>query len=441
MSFMIEQIVDMEARYLGCILVEGSLIHHATLKKSDFLKPEHQAIYSALHRLRREGKDVNIVSFVELGEKVVEECGGFSYIDQVANSVLSVHEFEQLQAIIRQNAVTRQVLQLTSQFQAEAQTTLSAEPLQKFIDQVSKIEVGTSRKTISFQEKVRQRVEEHTRMAAQGLSGIDTGFQELNRVTDGWQPGDLVYIGARPSMGKTAFVINSFLRAALKNQDIFVTFFSIEMATGQIIDRLIAALGGINLFKLRNPNKHFTESDEWHRYTNAVGILEGLNIDIRDENTLPEIRAAVRQNWHRHSDKRHIVFIDYLTLIRPVYPRPNRHHEIEEISRGLKDIARDFNIPVVTLAQLNRSVEQRQNKRPMLSDLRESGSIEQDADLVLFLYRDDYYNPDTQNKGIVEILIPKNRNGEAGTYIELFFDREKNVFTDLVREREAEALA
>lgn len=436
MSFMIEQLLDIEAQYLGCILVEGSLIDLATLKPGDFLKSEHQAIYSALHRLKREGKDINIVSLVELGEKVLEKCGGFSYVDQVANSVVSIHEFEHLQDLIRQNAITRHVLELANQFRTEAETTISADPLRRFIDKVSKIDLGTARKTTSFQEKLRQRVHEHTNMQETGLSGVDTGFVELNRVTDGWQPGDLIYIGARPSMGKTAFVINSFLKAAMKDKNLFVTFFSIEMATGQIIDRLIAAVGGINLFKMRNPHKHFTSDDEWHRYTIAVGILESLNLDIRDENTLPDIRAAVRQNMSKHKDKKHIVFIDYLTLIRPIHPRPSRHHEIEEISRGLKDIARDFNIPVITLAQLNRSVEQRQNKRPMLSDLRESGAIEQDADLVLFLYRDEYYNPNTNAKGIVEVLIPKNRNGEAGTYVELYFNKETNVFSDLAKEVE-----
>lgn len=438
MSFMIDQILDLEARYLGCILVEGSLIHQATLKEDDFLKAEHRAIYSAFRRLQNNGKPINIVSLVELGEKTVEKCGGFSYIDQIAESIVSIHEFEYLQDLIRQNAITRHVIELATQFQAEAKSTLSVDPLRRFLDQMAKIDLGTARRTVPFKEKLRQRIHQHAEMQADGLSGIDTGFTELNRVTDGWQKGDLIYIGARPSMGKTAFVINSFLRAARRNKNLHVTFFSIEMGTSQIIDRLIAAVGGINLFKLRNPKKYFTEPDEWHRYTTAAGILEQLNLDIRDENSVQDMRAAVRRNIALHPDRDHVVFIDYLTLIRPIHHRPSRHHEIEEISRSLKDMARDLDIPVIALAQLNRSVEQRQNKRPMLSDLRESGSIEQDADLVLFLYRDDYYNPDSEHKGIVEVLIPKNRNGESGTYIELFFDRTKNVFTDLVREREAE---
>src|SRR5690606_13724336 len=230
--------------------------------------------------------------------------------------------------------------------------------------------------------------------------------------------------------------INSFLRAASRNPNLHVTFFSIEMGEGQIIDRLIASLGGLNLFKMRNPKKHFKTDDEWDRYSNAIGILEKLNLDIRDENTVQDMRAAVRRNISQKPNHDHIVFIDYLTLIRPTHSKQSRHHEIEEISRSLKDMARDFNIPVVVIAQLSRSVEQRQNKRPMLSDLRESGAIEQDADMVLFLYRDEYYNPDTDARGIVEVLIPKNRNGEAGTFIELYFDKETNVFTDLAREVE-----
>ena len=436
LSFLYEQLINIEAEYLGCIILEGSLIDQASLSPNDFVKAEHRALYQALHDLKNKEKEINIVTLVELGEEVLNKCGGFSYIERLPSIVASVHAFENLQRMIKRSAITRKVMELTNKFNAEARTTLSDEPLKQLLDELSKIEIGTTRDTLSFKEKLSRRVQQHTEMPTQGLSGIDTGFSELNRVTDGWQRSDLVYIGARPSMGKTAFVINSFLRAATRNPNLHVTFFSIEMGEGQIIDRLIASLGGLNLFKMRNPKKHFKTDDEWDRYSNAIGILEKLNLDIRDENTVQDMRAAVRRNISQKPNHDHIVFIDYLTLIRPTHPKQSRHHEIEEISRSLKDMARDFNVPVVVIAQLSRSVEQRQNKRPMLSDLRESGAIEQDADMVLFLYRDEYYNPDTDARGIVEVLIPKNRNGEAGTFIELYFDKETNVFTDLAREVE-----
>ncbi|QZT34009.1 replicative DNA helicase [Caldalkalibacillus thermarum TA2.A1] len=430
---MFEQIVNIEAQYLGCIVLDNSLIGQANLQPTDFAKGEHRMLYQAFLDLNKQGKSIDPVSLLELGEDTLQRCGGWEYIGQVIGTVASVHAFENLQRMIKNNAKTRQVLEYASQFQLEARGTLSDEPLRDFLDKVSKIELGTSRETKSFKEKLMQRIQEHSEMKAEGLSGIDTGFIELNRVTDGWQKTDLIYIGARPSMGKTAFVINSFLRALRSNPNLHVTFFSLEMGWGQIVDRFIASIGGLNLFKMRNPNKHFKSQDEWDRYTKAYGILEKLNIDVRDENTIQDMRAAVRRNISQYPERDHIVFIDYLTLIKPAHPRQSRHHEIEEISRSLKDMARDFNIPVVVLAQLSRAVEQRQNKRPMLSDLRESGAIEQDADMVLFLYRDEYYNPDTSQKGIVEVLIPKNRNGEAGTFVELYFNKETNRFEDLTR--------
>jgi replicative DNA helicase len=425
-----ELAVQNEQYFLGCILSDPSLLDETILNPSHFIHPQHKELFKTMLSLKKEGGEVSLVALTMLGQSTLMKFGGVSYLSQLINSVPSVHGFKSYEKNILVFYTVQTAINYANEFLEKTKETHKIQDLTQFISEISKLEADTVTPSVSFKDKLYQRVQQHLNSNSNGLSGTHTGFLSLNQLTDGWQPGDLIVIGARPSMGKTAFALNSALNAC-KTANVKVTFFSIEMTEEAIIDRLIATEGKINLMKLRNINKHFTDS-EHDRYQEAVGRLESLDIDIRErENTVPAMRAVVRRNIKAAPDKKHVVMIDYLTLIKATESKPTRHAEVEEIVLELKQMAKDFNIPVIVLAQLSRLLEQRKDKRPMLSDLRESGAIEQAADMVMFLYRDDYYNPESEHKGITELLIAKNRNGKTGTLMMRFF-KETNTFTEVL---------
>jgi replicative DNA helicase len=423
--------VQNEQYFLGCILSDPSLLDETVLSPNHFIYPQHKELFKTMLSLKKQGEEVSLVALTMLGESTIMKIGGVSYLSQLMNSVPSVHGFKSYEKNILAFYTVQTAINYANEFLEKTKETHKIQDLTQFISEISKLEADTVAPSVSFKDKLYQRVQQHLSSNPNGLSGTHTGFLSLNQLTDGWQPGDLIVIGARPSMGKTAFALNSALNAC-KKANVKVTFFSIEMTEEAIIDRLIATEGKINLMKLRNINKHFTDS-EHDRYQEAVGRLESLDIDIREkENTVPAMRAVVRRNIKAAPDKKHVVMIDYLTLIKATESKPNRHTEVEEIVLELKQMAKDFNVPVIVLSQLSRLLEQRKDKRPMLSDLRESGAIEQAADMVMFLYRDDYYDPESEHKGITELLIAKNRNGKTGTLMMRFF-KETNTFTEVLR--------
>ena len=262
-----------------------------------------------------------------------------------------------------------------------------------------------------------------------GLTGIATGFKDLDELTSGLQKSDLVLVAARPSMGKTAFTLNIAAYAALHESS--VAFFSLEMSKEQLVQRMLCSEGGIDSQRLRTGK---LEDEEWERLIHTADKLSKAKIYIDDTPgiTVMELRSKARRLKAEHGLD--LVIIDYLQLMQGRVSRggDNRQQEISEISRSLKALARELNVPVVALSQLSRGVESRQVKKPMLSDLRESGSLEQDADIVMFLYREDYYDQDTENKNITEVIIAKHRNGAIGT-VSLFFQKEFTKFRDLSR--------
>ena len=424
----IELAVQNECYYLGSILKDNSLFDEAMLKPKHFLNPKNRSLYQAMIDLKKAGKDISVIALAHLGESKNIQFGGSEYLGELMNGVPSTNAFKTYERYILDYWTIEEAQVYANEFLENTKETFDIDDLQTLIQNVNYLESQTVRENTSFRELLVRRYQEHEATPANKLSGTDTGFMTLNALTDGWQPGEIIIIGARPSMGKTAFALNGILNACEKS-DVMATFFSIEMAKGQIVDRLLATKGKINLMKMRNPNKHFNE-DERNRYTKAIGELEGLNIDIRDESSVPEMRAVMRRNVKNNPDLKHVAYIDYLTLIKATKEKQSRHHEVEEIVQDLKQMAKDFNVPVIVLAQLSRNLEQRNNKKPMMSDLRESGAIEQAADGILFLYREDYYSKDAR-EGLTEILIAKQRNGKTGV-IDMDFVRETNTFREVV---------
>lgn len=418
-----------ECYSLGCFLNDASLLDETTLLPSHFLDPRNKELFKLMNQVKESGENPDILSLSQLGESTLMKIGGRDNLFNLLKSVPSYHAFETYQQKIIDFHVIQSAINISKEFLDTSVERHHIKDLQTFLEEVSKLEISTVRKNESFKQLLFERSQKHFDSPTKGLSGVHTGFMNINLFTDGWQPSDLVIVAARPSMGKTALVLNSILEGCKKDK-IFATFFSIEMSKGQLVDRLIAMQGGINLKKMRNPNKTFTD-DEWDRYTNAMTALEKLPLDIRDEYTVPTIRAAIKRNLKEYPDRKHVVAIDFLTLIRHLNPSGNSHKDLSDIIRELKQICKDLDIPMVVLAQLNRGVESRPDKRPNMSDIGESGTIEQIADLIAFLYRDEYYNPDTETPGITELIIAKNRNGSTGT-VKLKFIKETNVFRDVV---------
>ncbi|MGD7007594.1 replicative DNA helicase [Metabacillus sp. 84] len=419
-----------EAMFLGCILKDPTLLDESTVLPHQFLSSGHQEIYKSMQDLLKEGKEISMLSLMQLGESKVAKFGGRNYLADLIAGVPSIHGFNGFQQNVLSFHVVQEAQDAVKEFLERTKETHKVKDLSLLIKEVSELEGSTVKNHQSFKQKLADRVSEHLESLKTGLSGINAGFLNLNKFTDGWQKTDLIIVAARPSMGKTAFVLNSFMNGLRKDPDTFGTFFSIEMAEGPVIDRMIAMQGGINLMKMRNPNKTFVD-DEWERHSKAIGIIENMNFDIRRENTIPEIRAAIRRNIRNHPDKKHVVGLDFLTLIRHMNPSGNKHHDISDIVIDLKNIAVEFKVPFIVISQLSRGVEARQDKRPNMSDLTESGTIEQIADVIALLYRDDYYNKDTDLKNIVEVNFAKNRQGQTGT-LNFKFQKATNVFTEVL---------
>lgn len=418
-----------ECYALGCFLNDSSLLDETTLLPAHFLDPNNKELFNLMKRMKESGENPDILSISQLGDSTLGRVGGRDNLFTLLQSVPSYHAFDSYQQRIKDFHVIQSAVNISKEFLDTSVERHHIKDLQKFLESVTQLEVSTVRKNASFKELLIERSQKHYDSPTKGLSGVNTGFLNINMFTDGWQPSDLIIVAARPSMGKTALVLNSILEGC-KKDDIFATFFSIEMSKGQLVDRLIAMQAGINLKKMRNPNKTFIDN-EWDKYTDALSTLQNLPLDIRDEYTVPTIRAAIKRNMKDYPDKKHVVAIDFLTLIHHLNPSGNSHKDLSDIIRELKQICKDLDIPMVVLAQLNRGVESRQDKRPNMSDIGESGTIEQIADLIAFLYRDEYYNPDTETPGITELIIAKNRNGSTGT-IKLKFIKETNVFRDVI---------
>jgi len=431
------QNIEAEQAVLGAMLIEREAISKVAelLRSEDCYREAHRLIFTAMLELFNKNDAVDMVTVIEFlrkGDKL-EAAGGISYITSLANSVPTAANVMYHARIVEEKALLRQLINAatniaTQGYEGSEDVSAILDGAEKSILAVSSRRLGgefTPIKSIIFDAftKIEQLY------ASKGsITGLSTGFKDLDRLTSGLQPSDLILIAARPSMGKTAFVLNIAQNIGIKEKKA-VAFFSLEMSKEQLVQRMLCAESTIDSQRLRIGE---LEPNDWTKLVNGADRLSAAPIFIDDTSgiTVMEMRSKARRLKIEHDLQ--LIIIDYLQLMQGSGKKgsENRQQEISEISRSLKGLAREIGVPVIALSQLSRSVESRQVKKPMLSDLRESGSLEQDADIVAFLYRDDYYNPDSDQKNITEVIIAKHRNGPVDT-VQLFFHKQFTKFSDL----------
>ena len=433
------QNIEAEQAVLGAMLIEKEAIARVTelLKGGDFYREAHRLIFEAMLDLYNRNEAVDMITVIELlkREDNLEKVGGIAYVTSLANSVPTAANVHYHAKIVEEKALLRQLIQTSTKiaalgYEGSEEVSQIVDQAEKMILEVSNRRIGgdfTPIKSIVLDAfgKIEQLYESRG-----GITGLATGFKDLDRLTSGLQKSDLILVAARPSMGKTAFTLNIASNVPIREKKA-VAFFSLEMSKEQLVQRMLCAEASIDSQKLRIGE---LEDDDWTKLINAADRLSGAPIFIDDTAGISvlEMRSKARRLKVEHDLS--LIIIDYLQLMQGSGGKggENRQQEISEISRSLKGLARELGVPVVALSQLSRSVESRQVKKPMLSDLRESGSLEQDADIVAFLYREDYYNPDTENKNITEIIVAKHRNGPVDS-VQLFFHKQFTRFADLTR--------
>jgi replicative DNA helicase len=423
------EVLNAEQALLGCIIKQGELIKEVVLKEDYFADTRHQLIFQAMKQIESKGEVIDIVSLTIYLEQFLSFTST-DYLADMSKSVPSVYNFKSYEDYIVKAYKLRKTKELIRKSE-EIHSIKDLDKLQEILLSAKDTLEEKNLKSFNMIETLMEIQEDAERNRAD-INGMPTGYEDLDKLLDGWKEEDLNIIGARPSVGKTAFMLALVNNAA--ERGCYVDVFSLEMSAKLLLNRMICMIGRIDSMKLKNPYKRFSEKD-WTRLSNAQGILSKYrdNIYISDSSspTIQDIWSRVKQSKRDYPGKRHLVIIDYLTLIKGS-GRRERHLEIGEISRSLKSMARELGVSVIVLAQLSRKVEQRQDKRPMLSDLRDSGEIEQDADTITFLHRDDYYDADSEVKNVIEIIVAKNRNGPLGK-AELAFLKEYNAFLSLAR--------
>ncbi len=431
------QNIEAEQAVLGAIFLQPSSLTLASelLIPDDFYRAAHQKIYNAMLELSDKGEPVDLVTVTsELADvNLLEEVGGVSYLSDLANSAPTAANIEYYGKIVEEKSILRRLIRTATTI---AQDGYSREDeVEVLLSEAEKtiMEVAQRKNAGAFQNIKDVLVQTYDNIETLhdrkgDVTGIPTGFIELDRMTAGFQRNDLIIVAARPSVGKTAFALNIAQNVATKTDE-NVAIFSLEMGADQLVMRMLCAEGNIDAQRLRTGS---LTAEDWGKLTMAMGSLSdsGIYIDDTPGIRVGDIRAKCRRL--KQESGLGMVLIDYLQLIQGNGRTDNRQQEVSEISRSLKELARELKVPVIALSQLSRGVEQRQDKRPMMSDIRESGSIEQDADIVAFLYRDDYYDKESENKNIIEIIIAKQRNGPVGT-CSLAFVKEYNKFVNLER--------
>ena len=432
--------VEAEQSVLGGIFLDpGAWDKIADLiNEQDFYRFEHRLIYRHIARLTEHAKPVDVITVAESLEAnaELEKAGGLAYLGSLAQNVPSAANIRRYAEIVRERAVMRKLAEVGSEIATSAYNPAGRDAdqlLDEAESRVFEIAEAGERGRQGFTPlpplltKVVERIETlYGRDNSTDVTGVASGFTDLDRMTSGLQPGELIIVAGRPSMGKTAFAINIAENVALEGCKP-VAIFSMEMGGTQLAMRMIGSVGKLNQHDLRTGR---LQDDDWPRLTHALGRLNDAAIFIDETAALNslELRSRARR-LHRQNNGLGLIIIDYLQLMSSPSSKAseNRATEISEISRSLKGLAKELHVPVIALSQLNRSLEQRPNKRPMMSDLRESGAIEQDADLILFIYRDEVYDKDSPDKGKAEIIIGKQRNGPIGK-IELTFRGEYTRF-------------
>lgn len=393
-----------EKSILGTMLQENYLITDVHIEAEFFNSHVHRNIFNAMNELVRAGKSVDYISLLTTREPV--ELGGANYVADLkkyANAV-KFDDYREILVDYWRDGKKRSIL-----VQAQAEDW-SLEDILKALDKLQDDETDVE---TSIRPKIAA-MAERPWVQSQVKKGVTTGLTDLDKALNGFQKQELIIIAARPSMGKTDMMNHLVLQAGWAGYLPIV--FSLEMSEATLLDRLLAVTGNYSRLKMRDPYSHFTaeQKDKW---TSTIGMLDEADIHIDDRAGLKvgQIKAQARKIMKRNPHKQPIIFVDYLQIIRPDNPKADSTKQVGQISWDLKQMAKEFDCPVVCLSQLNRGTEDKQDKRPMLSNLRDSGNIEQDADVIAFLYREDYYHKDTDSKNILEIIVSKNRNGPTGT--------------------------
>jgi len=427
--------LDAEKSVLGAILLNDECINQVqeALIPEDFYSPAHKTIYEAILECAKKFKRIDLVTLQDELKKGgrLENIGGIVYLVSLQEDIPSLGLVDQHCKIIKEKALLRELIEsatgIITNCYSQDDKNISA-----VLDEAEKTIFNISNKRTSHSfvqlniwlKKTFQHLSD-IKSTSKGITGIPSGYRRLDKMSSGFQKGDFIVLAARPSMGKTALALSIVANAA--NNDTSVGFFSLEMSAEQLTLRLLSSESGIALHNIRNAT---ITSEEWVEITNVAARLAEMKIFIDDTAMLSimDLRARARKLKKEHDVQ--LLVIDYLQLLHSSRRHENRHQEVSEISRSLKALSKELDVPIISLSQLSRAVDSRMDKRPMLSDLRESGAIEQDADLIMFLYRDIVYNAEAENPALTELIVGKQRNGPTGTVF-LHFARELTKFEDM----------
>lgn len=437
----IPQNPEAEKSLLGAVLIDEEILADIADKihAADFYDPRHERVFSAMLRLYEKHSPVDLLTLTEELRKSddLKIVGGAAYLSELTNYVPSSAHAVSYAEIVASAAVRRRLIKAGATISELAFS--DAEEVSEILsraeaDLYSVSEASEKSDLVSIESILTEsfdRMEELHRDKNK-LRGVKTNFRDLDKLTAGLQKSDLIILAARPSMGKSTLAQNIAYNVATKEQKA-VLIFNLEMSNSQTVDRMLAEAAGVDSWNIRTGN---LSDDDFSKISEAMGEMAEAQIYFDDTPGLSVLEMRTKARRQAHKTPLGLIIVDYLQLMSGTkYGSDNRVQEVSEISRGLKLIARELDVPVVALSQLSRTVETRPDKRPMLSDLRESGSIEQDADLVMFLYREDYYNPDTDRKHIAELLLSKHRNGPTGK-VDLYFNPERLRFMTLDKRSE-----
>jgi len=417
--------VEAEQSLIGGLLIDNSAWDRIAdvVREMDFYRDDHRRIFRHIGKLIQRGRPADVVTVYESIEQSneIDQTGGLAYLGEIANTTPSAANIRRYAEIVRERAILRQLVTVGDEIAGNALNPAGRDVKQLLDDAERRIfEIAESGQRdssgfVPIQPLLGEVVERMEALLARDnpsdITGVPTGFVDLDRMTSGLQAGDMIVVAGRPSMGKTAFALNiaEHVGVVLRQP---VAIFSLEMSGPQLATRFLSSVGRIDQSKLRTGR---LTDDEWARLTDALGKLHEAPIHIDETGAInsTDLRARARR-LHRQFGKLGLIVIDYLQLMSSNGYGENRATEISEISRSIKALAKELQVPIIALSQLSRKVEERTDKRPLMSDLRESGAIEQDADIIMMMYREEYYNADTQNKGEAEVIIGKHRNGPVG---------------------------
>jgi len=431
------QAVDAERALLGGLLQQPDELLAVTevVKGDDFYRPEHGALYELLVQMSAKGETIDLLLVTDRVARGGEEqrFGGVPYVTQLPDHVPSTANLVHYAQVIKDKSVLRDVIRSARSLAEDAY--LQPDDVGELVEKAAKefAQIGQGRDRRTWQQislVVDEELIRIEKISQQGgtTTGVSTGFVDLDKKLAGLHPTDLLILAARPGMGKTALALNIAQNVALL-EGVPVGIFSLEMSRGQLVTRMLCCHGLVEAGRVRTGQ---LDTEDWERFLEASEALRKTEVHIDDTPGLSigDLRARAR-GLHAEKTELGLIVIDYLQLMKGDDPRASREQQITSISRGLKGLAKDLECPVIALSQLNRGVESRQDKRPLVSDLRESGAIEQDADVIMFIYRDEYYNPESADKGLAEVIIAKQRNGPTGT-VKLAFQGQYTRFDNFI---------